>query len=96
MATYVVMDGGRGGASADTQLVRDGFSIIAFIAPVIWLLWHRLWIEAALALAASVAMAALGTIAGFENAAPLLSALVSVYVAVEGPQDRKAGSAQRQ
>ena len=35
-------------------LVRDGFSFLAFLLPPLWLLWHRLWIEAALAFAAGV------------------------------------------
>ena len=54
MAIYVVMEPpGAAGSEAETRavLVRDAFSAIAFLLPPLWLLWHRLWIEAALALA---------------------------------------------
>ena len=32
--------------------VRDGFSWLAFLLPPLWLLWHRLWLEAALVVVA--------------------------------------------
>ena len=35
----------------DLAFVRDGFSFLAFLLPPLWLLWHRLWIEAVLAFA---------------------------------------------
>ncbi|MEZ5810273.1 MAG: DUF2628 domain-containing protein [Rhizobiaceae bacterium] len=95
MAAFVVMDRNEAEAGANATFVRDGFSVIALIAPVIWLLWHRLWIEAFVALAAAAGLAALGTVAGFENTAPLLSFLVSVFVALEGPQLRVAALERR-
>lgn len=95
MAAFVVMDRNEAEHSADAVFVRDGFSVIALIAPVIWLLWHRLWIEAFIALAAAAGLAALGTVAGFENTAPLLSFLVSIFVALEGPQLRVAALERR-
>lgn len=85
MASYVVMEPSRGSAD-DARLVRDGFHLLAFLMPVVWMLWHRLWIEAALALAASVAIAALGALAGFGEAAPFLSLIVSIYVGLEAPR----------
>ena len=88
MTAFVVMNGIDEQSADRTEFVRDRFSVIAFIVPVIWLLWHRLWIEAFAALAAAVGLAALGTVAGFQGAAPILSLLVSVYVALEGPQLR--------
>ena len=52
MAAYVVME--KGGASArtaaDAVFVRDGFHWVAFLVPAVWMLWHRLWLEAVLAL----------------------------------------------
>ena len=45
--------------AADAAFIRDGFSFLAFLLPPLWLLWHRLWIEAALALAALVLAAGL-------------------------------------
>uniref|UniRef100_UPI00388D670C DUF2628 domain-containing protein n=1 Tax=Lacticaseibacillus paracasei TaxID=1597 RepID=UPI00388D670C len=35
-----------------TVFIRDGFSIVAFFLPVPWLLFNRLWFEAALVFAA--------------------------------------------
>ena len=64
--------------------MRDGFSLLAFLVPPLWLLWHRLWIEAALAVAALVLAAGLPKLTGFAVAAPLLSLLVSIYVGLEG------------
>lgn len=88
MTTFVVMDVSKRAKGAEAKFVRDKFSVLAFIAPAIWLAWHRLWIEAFAALAAAIALAALGTLAGFQNTAPLLSILVSIFVAIEGPQLR--------
>ena len=54
MASYVVMEppgASRNDAAAGAVLVRDGFSFLAFLLPPLWLLWHRLWIEAALVFA---------------------------------------------
>lgn len=97
MASYVVMQP-EGYAGADTEaaaFVRDGFAYIAFFVPLLWLLWHRLWIEAALALAATLALAALGNIGGFGMAAPLLSLLVSIYAGLEGAALRIAALRRR-
>ncbi|TIM25221.1 MAG: DUF2628 domain-containing protein [Mesorhizobium sp.] len=61
MAVYVVMEPpGRGEKPDTTAFVRDGFSWLGFLVPPLWLLWHRLWIEAALAF---VAMALLSMLA---------------------------------
>ena len=95
MTAYVVMDRELGETGSRTEFVRDRFSVIAFIAPVIWLAWHRLWLEAFVALAAAIGLAALGVVAGFENTAPLLSVLVSIFVAIEGPQLRVAAAERR-
>jgi hypothetical protein len=86
MATFVVMKPDRAARAGtdDAILVRDGFAYIAFFVPVIWLVWHRLWIETVLALAVTLGLAALGNVAGFGVAAPLLSLLVSIYAGLEG------------
>ncbi len=88
MAIFVVMEPPAADAdvAADRAVfVRDGFAFWAFVAPVIWLLWHRLWIEAALALAAGVALAAIGETAGLGLLGAGLSLLVSLFVGLEGP-----------
>jgi hypothetical protein len=83
MASFVVME-----APADRDAavyVRDGFHLWAFLFPPIWLAWHRLWIEALVALAVMAALGTLGGVAGFGDAAPALSLLVSLYVGLEAP-----------
>jgi hypothetical protein len=51
MASYLVLT--PPGAAADkaerTAFLRDGFSLVAFLFPTLWLLWHRLWLHAAAA-----------------------------------------------
>ncbi|MCX7302774.1 MAG: DUF2628 domain-containing protein [Hyphomicrobiales bacterium] len=84
MATYVVMEPPATDAAERAVLVRDGFALIAFLVPPLWLLWHRLWVEAMLALAASIALATLGEQAGFGAVGAGLSLLVSLLVGFEG------------
>ncbi|MDH6231329.1 hypothetical protein M2281_001901 [Mesorhizobium soli] len=98
MAIYVVMEPPLGSAKAASEhavLVRDGFSLLAFLVPLLWLLWHRLWIEAALAFAVALALAALAEVAGYEVTASLLSILVSIYVGLEGSALRLAALRRR-
>lgn len=87
MAAYTVMEP-PGAADTDAPdraiLVRDGFHLIAFLVPPLWLLWRRLWIEAALAFAAGLGLTMLGEIAGLGFAGAALSFLVSLFVGLEG------------
>src|SRR6187549_2395244 len=88
MAIYVVMEPPAANAAEAAEravLVRDGFAFLAFLAPPIWLAWHRLWIAAALAVAVSVGLTALGETAGLGLSSTPLSLLVSIYVGLEGP-----------
>jgi hypothetical protein len=93
MASYVVMEppartmggkAGRNGRGERAVLVRDGFRFLAFLLPPVWLACHRLWIEALLVVAVSMALSGLGMMAGFGNAAPVLLLLVSLYAGLEG------------
>jgi hypothetical protein len=97
MASYVVMEpeGLVGADTDDVVFVRDGFALIAFFVPVVWLVWHRLWIEAALAIAITLGLTALGNVTGLGFAAPLLSTLVSLYVGLEGAALRIAALRRR-
>ena len=74
---------GRAGA-ADAAFIRDGFSWLAFLLPPLWLLWHRLWIAAVLAVNALVLAAGLERATGVAAAALLVSLLVSIFVGLEG------------
>jgi glucose-6-phosphate-specific signal transduction histidine kinase len=87
MASYVVMEPGEmRTADADrTVYVRDGFSLIAFLVPILWLLWHRLWMEAALAFAAAVVLAASGQALNLSGWVTVpLSLLIAFYIGLEG------------
>jgi hypothetical protein len=95
MAVYVVMERPEAGRDR-TVFVRDGFTVIGFLVPFLWLLWHRLWIEGALAIGAALLLAAAEN-AGvpFAVLAPLLSILVSIYVGLEGSALRIAAMRRR-
>ena len=99
MASYVVMEpapaAGGDGNRERAVLVRDGFHLLAFLVPAVWLLWHRLWIEALVVVAVSMALSGLGSVAGLGNAAPFLSLLVSLYVGLEGAARRLAALRRR-
>lgn len=72
------------------EIVRDGFALLAFIAPLLWLLWHRLWLEAILVFLAAAIIAALGNFTGLGAVLPALSLVVSAYIGVEGQAMRLA------
>jgi len=83
MASWIVMEPAGNGRAADTTFVRDGFSFLAFLVPPLWLLSHRLWIEAVLVIAALVLTAALAQFSSL-TAAVLLWLLVSLFIGLEG------------
>ncbi|MGB8817537.1 MAG: DUF2628 domain-containing protein [Rhizobiaceae bacterium] len=88
MTRYIVMNE-RAEASGETiRFVRDGFHAFAFVLPVVWLLWNRLWLEAALAFAA-MGICAAATNAFIPDALPAMSAMfklaIGLLVALEGP-----------
>ena len=82
MASFVVMEPPVRG-ERDAVIVRDGFHVFAFLIPFVWLLVHRLWIEALIAAVVALGLGFAGSYAGF-TAAPALSLLVSLYVGLEG------------
>jgi hypothetical protein len=87
MASWIVMEPPRGTPAPDDRdiaFIRDGFSFLAFLFPPLWLLWHRLWIETALAFAALLLAGGLERVTGFAFAAPFLSLIVSIFVGLEG------------
>ena len=89
MKSFVVMEPPEGGGE-EAVFVRDGFSIIALAFPLVWLLWHRLWIETAFYVAAAVTLYSVGLLSGMALAAPFLSFLLALYVALEGSAIRLA------
>ncbi|RWO92888.1 DUF2628 domain-containing protein [Mesorhizobium sp.] len=96
MAVYVVMEPpGRGEKPDTTAFVRDGFSWLGFLVPPLWLLWHRLWIEAAMAFVAMALLSMLAEGLSLGLAGRLLSLLVSLYVGLEGQALRIAALRRR-
>lgn len=84
MAIYVVMEPPGRGESVDTTFIRDGFAWLGFLVPPLWLAWHRLWVEAALAFVAMGLLSMLGERLDLETAGSLLSFLVMLFVGLEG------------
>ncbi|MEI9422375.1 DUF2628 domain-containing protein [Mesorhizobium sp. Cs1299R1N1] len=85
MTAYVVMEPpGRSEKVDTTTLVRDGFTWLGLLVPPLWLAWHRLWVEAALAFVVMGVLSMLGQKLGLGVAGSLLSLLVSLYVGLEG------------
>jgi hypothetical protein len=96
MAVYVVMEPpGRGDNADATIFVRDGFAWLGFLAPPLWLLWHRLWIEALLAFVAVGLLSAMGETFGLMLLGSLLTFLVMFYVGLEGQALRVSALARR-
>lgn len=46
MASFVVLtpESGSGNDHEKTRFIRDGFSLVAFFLPAIWMLCHRFWL----------------------------------------------------
>lgn len=87
MASFVVLEpeGLNEKVQADrTVIVRDGFAFFALIVPFFWLLSKRLWLEAFVVLAATIAIGSAANTSQFAPAVPFLIFLVSVLVALEG------------
>lgn len=85
MAAYVAMEPADGEAER-IVFVRDGFTAFAFLVPVPWFLWHRMWIEAAFALALTLALGSLDGLGGVGG--PAASLLVSLLIGLEAPSLR--------
>lgn len=63
-------------------MIKDGFAVIAFIAPLIWFLWHRMWREALGVLVISAVLGSISMVPGFEIV-PAIGILVSLFIGME-------------
>ncbi len=69
----------------ETVLIRDGFSWLALLIPLLWLLWYRLWFAAVLLLLLTIAIAlAADQFPAYSLVLTAVSILVSAFVALEG------------
>lgn len=95
MASYVVMEPPADRAPRDERIVRDGFHWLGFLLPFFWLIWHRLWIEAAVVVAIVLCLSLLTAQEGWAVAATALSLAVSFFVGLEGAALRLAALRRR-
>lgn len=86
MASFIVLTSpdGTDRGHALTKVIRDGFSLTAFLVPALWLYAHRLWISGSIALVLQAVALQLFGIAGFGWAAFALLLAVSMVAALEG------------
>jgi len=91
MASYVVLERRPvTGSRPETVFVRDDFSVLALIFPIVWLLWYRLWFAALMLLLVSGAIGIAGEYLAPGAATVLAGTAVSLFVALEGPAWRIA------
>ena len=84
MASYVVMEPASNKRGEAALFIKDAFAPLAVVVPVVWLLWNRLWYEAALALCATLILTGAAAWAGTPKLAGIGSILIGFYVALEG------------
>ncbi|KFB08496.1 DUF2628 domain-containing protein [Nitratireductor basaltis] len=85
MASYLVLepDAPASQRGEEAIVLRDGFSLAAFLLTIFWFLWHRMWLEALAALVVALAATALGTFTGLPILGTLFSLLVSLLIGLE-------------
>ena len=86
MASYIVLTS-PDGTDRDhtlTKVIRDGFSLTAFLVPALWLYAHRLWIAGSITLVLQIIALQLSGVSGFGWAGLALLITVSMVVALEG------------
>ena len=92
MATFLVLiPPGTKSGDEKARIIRDRFSWIALFVPVLWLLWHRAWLAAALAFAVQALGSAISDHPVFGLAGLGICLAASLLVALEGPSMVVAG-----
>ncbi len=71
---------GEGTGLDRAVLVRDGFSWAAFAFTVLWFLYHRLWIAAAIVLVGLIALTGAGIVLGLPSGAGLVATLLAGWL----------------
>ena len=84
MALYIVMEPASDRRGDAALFIRDAFAPLAVIAPIIWLLWNRLWFESAMTLFATLILTGSATWIGAPQLVGIGSILLGIYVALEG------------
>ncbi len=94
MATFMAMEK-RDGDGRDAEMIRDGFSLLAFLFPLLWLLWHRLWVEAAAYVVLALALVGLGWLLGLGDMAGLMALPLNLFAGLEASTLRQRGLVRR-
>jgi hypothetical protein len=94
MATWMVMEKREAGEQ-DAEVIRDGFSLVAFLFPLVWLLWHRLWIEAGAYVVLALALIGIGWLLGMGDASGLLALTLNLLVGLEASTLRQTAMRRR-
>ncbi|WP_273784727.1 DUF2628 domain-containing protein [Brucella intermedia] len=84
MAQFVVLEPEETQNPEQAVFVRDGFHIWALVLPFVWLLAQRLWFEAFAVVGVTILLGLVATHFGIEGAVPVLTLLMSLFVALEG------------
>jgi hypothetical protein len=85
-SSWIVLESPAGATVPEGEelvFLRDGFSFLAFLFPPLWLLWHRLWVEAAVTFAVLIAAAGIEQLGGVTVSLPV-QLMVSIFVGLEG------------
>jgi hypothetical protein len=95
MAIYSVHN--RPAARADDAIfVKDGFAWAALVFTLLWTLWHRMWIVAAIVFSTTAAVAAFASWLGLGDAPVNLASLaVGLILGFEGNDLRRWSLARR-
>ena len=94
MASFVVMEPPGRAAEERAVIVRDGFHILAFLLPAIWLLVHRLWLETLAVVLAGLVIGLVGAYWG-SGTASIASLMLALFVGLEGTALRLAALRRR-
>lgn len=85
MATFLVLNPpGRVGKDEEARIIKDGFSLFGLVFPMLFLLWHRLWLASAILFAASVMASVLAEGWGISVLPFALWMTGALYVGLEG------------
>jgi hypothetical protein len=87
MASYLILSpsAATGDNLEKTRFIRDGFSLPAFLFPVIWFLWHRLWLGAVVAFLIQGIGLQMLAMKGLMPAGCAAILAVHIVAALEGP-----------
>lgn len=76
-------------ALEDTVFVKEGMAWPCLVIPVLWMLWHRMWVPAAIVFACSLAIAAIGKVGGDSLTANLIAIGFQTAIALEANNLRR-------